>query len=354
VNKLEKPIISVIMSVYNTPEKYLRESIESILNQSFRNFEFIIINDGSSKENVNVIKSYEDKRIKLINNTINVGLTKSLNIGISNARGKYIARMDSDDISISNRFEKQLEYMEKNEDVIVLGGFAIELGNNLNLNGNILDDFEKTKIRLLFYNATFPHATAFIRKEALDKHKLNYDENILKAQDYALWADCLKYGKIASISEVLILYRIHENQITNKNKGEQSNFSNIIKLNQLRNFCNILTPAEEKEFLNLMDYKISSSINEYKVIKKLLKYNKKNNYFNAQLFEKELLMIWIIKALKRLRYFKKLDFIKLFTLRIFLPSNIIYFINYFIVGKVKRKFLSNKLRNKYRKYISEY
>ena len=103
------PKISVIMTVYNTEEKYLREAIESVLNQTFSDFEFIIVDDGSTNNAVEVVKSYRDERIKLVLNGKNLGMAKSSNIGLEMAQGEYIARMDSDDISLPERFEKQVE-----------------------------------------------------------------------------------------------------------------------------------------------------------------------------------------------------------------------------------------------------
>ena len=108
---MTKDLISVVMSNYNTEESYLRASIESILNQTYENFEFIIVDDCSTDNSIDVIESYSDKRIKLIKNKENMGLTKSLNVAIKEAKGEFIARMDADDISLPQRFEKQVEFL---------------------------------------------------------------------------------------------------------------------------------------------------------------------------------------------------------------------------------------------------
>ena len=120
-----KPLISVVMSVYNG-EKYLKRSIDSILNQTFKDFEFIIINDGSTDKSLEIIKSYDDDRIVLIDQE-NKGLTKSLNIGIKTASGKYIARQDADDVSLPDRLKKQVDFLEVREDVVLLGCRAYEV-----------------------------------------------------------------------------------------------------------------------------------------------------------------------------------------------------------------------------------
>lgn len=116
--------VTVLMSVYNTPLKQLKEAIESILNQTYKNFEFLIIDDGSKRECVDFIKSYKDKRINLVQNKINLGLERSLNRGLDIAKGKYIVRMDTDDIAYKERIYKQLEFIEKNPQYSIVGSRA--------------------------------------------------------------------------------------------------------------------------------------------------------------------------------------------------------------------------------------
>ncbi len=120
VSMKEKPRVTVLMSVYNG-EKYLREAIDSILNQTFKDFEFLIIDDGSTDSSADIIRSYTDFRIRLIQNEKNIGLTRSLNKGLKLAKGEYIARMDVDDISLPIRFEKQVSFLDKYEDVKLVG-----------------------------------------------------------------------------------------------------------------------------------------------------------------------------------------------------------------------------------------
>ena len=134
---MSSPAISVIMSVYND-EKYLAKSIESILNQTYSDFEFIIINDGSTDKSMEIIDRYknEDKRVVVVNQE-NMGLTKSLNKAIKLSKGKYIARMDSDDISVSNRLEKQIEFLKHNKDYALVGTNIVKINisdNELEIN----------------------------------------------------------------------------------------------------------------------------------------------------------------------------------------------------------------------------
>jgi glycosyltransferase involved in cell wall biosynthesis len=147
------PRISVVMSVYNG-EKYLRQAIESILQQTYTDFEFIIIDDGSTDSSREIIQSYDDKRIRLVINEQNIGLTKSLNKGIRLAKGEFIARMDADDISLPQRFEKQVAYLDSHPEVGVLGTYANIIDHRGKIINNIIFPTEHETIlwtMLLFY-----------------------------------------------------------------------------------------------------------------------------------------------------------------------------------------------------------
>lgn len=210
------PPVSVIMPVYNS-EKYLQESIESILNQTFKDFEFIIINDGSTDKSLAIINSYnkQDNRIKLITR-INKGLVYSLNEALKVSQGTFIARMDSDDISLPRRFETQLKYMHNNPDVDLLATCIEVFGtaNGLqkkrrlkNYNTVIKDnDLEKTLLR----DNVICHPSVMIRKDSIIKLPEIYREKRKYNQDYDLWVRMLKEGMtIRKLKEVLLKYRLH-------------------------------------------------------------------------------------------------------------------------------------------------
>ena len=145
--------IGVIMPVYNTPAAFLSEALDSILAQSFENFEFLILDDCSSNgETLDCLHSIHDCRVKIIRNPVNQGITKTLNIGLKASRGKFVARMDSDDISLPERFVKQLAFMEEHPDVILCGSSVKTFGDRNQIWQVDTDDQELYKIRLLFYN----------------------------------------------------------------------------------------------------------------------------------------------------------------------------------------------------------
>ena len=180
--------ISVVMSTYNTPVPILKEAVESILQQTLTDFEFIIIDDGSTDDSRDYLATLQDNRIRLIRNSENIGLTKSLNIGLKAAKGKYIARMDSDDISLPTRFEKQYDYMEHHPNVIMCGSRVSFIGDKKGTSGGKwrrkFENMDDYRVKLLFANPGPPHPTFFMRHETLKRHGIMYDENLRYAQDY--------------------------------------------------------------------------------------------------------------------------------------------------------------------------
>lgn len=216
------PKISVIMSVYNG-QKYLKEAIESILNQTFKDFEFLIINDGSTDKTPEILEKYkrQDRRIKIINNAKNIGLTKSLNKGINIARGEYIARMDADDISLPERLEKQINFLDSHSEIGLLGAAYFEINEKGEIIGKKIfpvSDQELRK-RLIRFNPFF-HASIMIRKKILNEVG-GYNEEIKRAQDYELWFRIAKKTKIANLPEPLMKRRYTKENISVKNENEQ-------------------------------------------------------------------------------------------------------------------------------------
>lgn len=225
--KNKQSMISVIMSVYNS-EKYLKESIESILTQTYKNFEFIIIDDGSTDNSLNVISQYkkEDNRIKVITRE-NRGLVYSLNEGIALAKGEYIARMDGDDISINYRLEKQLSFLEENEDISILGSSIYVFGNrDIEQMGKSEKWFEQKLAqqdleKIFLHACAIPHPTIMMRKSIFNVLK-GYKDDFKTAEDYDLWLRAIKNGlKIAKLDDKLLRYRVHD---TSKTSKEESNF----------------------------------------------------------------------------------------------------------------------------------
>lgn len=210
--------ISVLLPVFNS-EQYLKDTINSVLSQTFTDFELIIINDGSTDASESIIKSYSDERILLVNNEENLGLIKTLNKGLGICRGKYIVRMDSDDIMIETRLEDQFKFMEKHPEIIASGTALRRIGR---LSGSYFPPKTDKLIReTLFLGSPIPHPTAIIRREILCKYNIEYDINYLHLEDYELWYKLSSYGKLANLNKRLLLYRISETQISTKYNNKQ-------------------------------------------------------------------------------------------------------------------------------------
>ena len=217
---MSKPLVSVVMSVYNG-ERYLREAIGSILNQTFRDFEFLMINDGSSDRTAEILKDYNINRIKIIKNERNIGLTKSLNKGLRIARGEYIARQDADDVSAPDRLEKEVNFLETHRDYAVVGTFVKILNEDSEVIGLLDRLTADTQIRkCLGTDNCITHGSTMIRKKCL----LNvgfYDESIARAQDYELWLRLSEKYRLANIPEYLYMWRKHDENIEAKHIEEQ-------------------------------------------------------------------------------------------------------------------------------------
>lgn len=216
------PTISVLMPVYNTPIPFLREAVQSILDQSYQDFEFLIVDDGSTGETRQYLEQLHDPRIRLIRNEKNLGITKALNIGLRAAQGRYIARMDGDDVSYPERLEKQLAFMRSNPDVVVCGSRLLTEDNKTTRLDVCSESREQYRVRLLFSNPGPAHSTAFIDREVLCANSIEYDEKLVYAQDYGLWSTLISYGRICILPEILLLRRRGDDSITVRHRAEQS------------------------------------------------------------------------------------------------------------------------------------
>lgn len=212
--------ISVLMPVYNTEEIFLKEAIESILNQTYKDFEFIIINDGSTNNAEDVILSYNDERINYIKNEKNLGLIKTLNKGLNLAKGEYIARMDSDDISLPERFEKQVKFLDENPEIGVLGTWFKCFPSNRIV--KTYTEHKDIKESMLVSSNNIGHPTVMIRNSVIKEFNAKYDENSLYVEDYALWLFLINKVKFGNIGEILLDYRMHKDSICKTNTIPQS------------------------------------------------------------------------------------------------------------------------------------
>lgn len=246
------PKVTVLMSVFNG-ERYLKEAIDSILNQTFTDFEFLIINDSSTDKSRDIITQYDDSRIILVDNETNLGLTKSLNKGIDLTRGEYIARMDSDDISLPDRLAKQVKFMDANPDIGVCGTWIQSIGLDNEKVISFPTDPAAIHCALIFQNPLI-HPSVLVNNKLLKSHNLNYNQNFLKAQDYELWTRCCQFFHLANLNEVLLQYRYHTGQITSKNRVEQQGYAELARKQLLERLGLNITKEDFNVHLKLCNH----------------------------------------------------------------------------------------------------
>jgi glycosyltransferase involved in cell wall biosynthesis len=282
------PKITVLLPVYNC-ELYVQTAVESILNQSYTDFEFLIIDDASTDTTVSIIKKIDDSRIQLIEKPVNSGYTNSLNYGLQLAKGEYIARMDGDDISYPERFAKQIAYLEAHPEVVVCGtGYKI-IGNDKRI--TIPEGHEAIKIGLLWGNC-ISHPSVMIRKKVLDDYAIQYDVTREPAEDYAIWVRLLSLGKLHNLQEVLLEYRLYGNQVSQKRAEEQKK-NDIATKFQLLQYLEVQWNDSEFEFLERQFGKTEvvsfKNLNVFKQIQKKLEIANISGFFESKKFNQYLL-----------------------------------------------------------------
>lgn len=213
---MSKPLVSVIMPVWNCAS-YIEEAINSILQQTFNDFEFIIIDDASTDGTNEILKKYSDPRIKYILKEINQGVSSAVNDGFRLAQGKYIARIDGDDIAVKERFEKQVKVLENNPKIVVCGSLIQYLGGS-NKVVEHKENHNEIIAELLISCSICMGASMFRREELLGYF---YDENRNSGEDYDFWTRVAWLGEMYNIQEVLLLYRVHSNQASIAHKPQQ-------------------------------------------------------------------------------------------------------------------------------------
>ena len=215
----KKPLISVIIPVYNA-NGYLFDAVNSILNQTYKNLEIIIVDDGSTDNTPKILKniSKKDKRIKIITNKRNLNIARSLNHAVKIAKGNYIARMDADDISLPNRLEIQMKYLLKHSEVVILGGQCKTIDTNNKLIGHKYFPISDIDIKsALYYENPIQHPTIIFNKKLIPKNFSWYNPELPPAEDYDLFFRLAKYGKFHNLNKFVLKYRQYIGSSTFKN-----------------------------------------------------------------------------------------------------------------------------------------
>lgn len=224
--------LTVLMTVRNG-EIFLRKSIESILNQSYQNFKFLILDNASTDNSKEIIKSYSDSRVDLVELKEDIGQVAALQMGLDICQTKYIARMDADDISMPDRFAKQILFLERNPEVGVCGTFAIVFSDTKELFFSWPTEADDIKVKLHF-ECCLAHPTVIIRREFFIKFNLNYNARLKHSYDWDLWQRCSRYFPLANIPEFLLRYRLSRQSESFRTRHLQKSVADLLDHETLR------------------------------------------------------------------------------------------------------------------------
>lgn len=321
------PLVSVIMPVYNC-EGFVREAVDSILQQSFSDFEFFIIDDASKDSTASIIQSYNDPRIQFIRKPVNTGYTDSLNMGLKLATGTYIARMDGDDIASPDRFELQVAALKADPGIVVCGTGIEIIGTGEQVMMPVNN--EEIKVRLLTLSC-LAHPTVMFKRSFVLDNGLSYNKSREPAEDYDLWVRILKKGgMLTNIAQPLLRYRVHVNQTSHQRQVIAQESALITKAELL---SSIVSLAAARKF-----YGIATVINSKKVDKEIAylhwldnenKYLVKRNQ-EKQFFDQQRLQAFLDENRKKVirivfLHSKKYNFKKLFVFIKYIRNNPGYF-----------------------------
>lgn len=247
------PKVSVLIPTYNTKEAWLKESIESILSQTYQDFEIIILDDGSKISPENLIKSFNDERIKFYKNEKNLGIGKTRNKLLELANGKYGAFQDSDDISLPKRLEKQVEFLENNPNFSGVSAWMKTFPN-----GKVLKNIQEPKIIDFLYSCNFSQGCAMLKLEDFKKNNLIFDDSFTTSEDYDLWTRAIEKLKLYNIQEVLLKYRRNPNSLVHTKHDEITKNDKIIKQNLLDKLT--LNQSLQKDLIKFISKKSQKKI----------------------------------------------------------------------------------------------
>lgn len=306
------PRVSVLMPVYNASQ-FLKQAIDSIIAQILPDWELVIINDGSTDKSKSIIEEYNDRRIRYYENESNLGLIETLNKGFSLCSGEFIARMDADDISLSERLEKQVLFMQNNPHYAMCGGQAQIVDNNGTIKGKIFNlcDNDYLKINLLF-SVPFVHPSVMIRSDIAKQYQ--FDKSFKHAEDYDLWCRIANNYKVANIADTILQYRWHTTNVSVANAKEQDEVKATIIKRELALLE--ISPSEEELQLHKISFsqynakegakpkKFSDFEGLSNWFKKIIGQNKIHKKYNNQALTAYLWSRWIVICIAQKRYLK--------------------------------------------------
>jgi glycosyltransferase involved in cell wall biosynthesis len=254
-----EPTVTILMPVHNG-EKYLQTAINSILNQTFADYEFIIIDDCSTDSSWDIMNSYKDKRIRLFRNKKRGGASITRNIGLKLSNGEYIALMDADDLSMPNRLAYQVSFMKSRPDIGICGTWARSIGKEKRI---MRCPVRSDDIRIgLLFNNCFINTSVILRNEYFKRHNLLFKPFIEPAEDYELWVRCSKLFNMGNIPKVLVNYRVHEKQASNQKKDKQALITKSVREGQVKSL-GLNASEEELALFNRYAWQNYDNVRQY-------------------------------------------------------------------------------------------
>lgn len=299
------------MPVYNA-ELYIAQAIESIITQTFTDWELILINDGSTDRSEAIISKYKDNRIYYLKNTENIGLIKTLNRGIDYCGGEYIARMDADDISFCDRLEKQVGFLDKHPSHIMCGTNALVINNFNDVTGRIRNLASNNLLQInLLFSDPFVHPSMMIRRNILIENR--YDERYKHVEDYELWCRIANLGEIANLKKELFLYRWHNSNVSVLNADTQSKLKDKIIADGLKDLG--IQPSDEELYCHKITFQLYAlgkkqevSIDQFDNVaawfSKLIRQNKMKRKYSQSDFIAFLWSRWAVLCISQKKYSK--------------------------------------------------
>ncbi|PZP50921.1 MAG: hypothetical protein DI598_04435 [Pseudopedobacter saltans] len=292
------PSISILIPVYNGA-LFIQESLDSLYAQTFQDFEIVIMDDGSTDNTAEIIQSQKSDKIRYFNNGSNLGIIDTLNKGISLCFGRYIARMDADDIAYPERLDRQWHYMESNPDTVLLGSSIIRFSDKYSVNDLRGGNDNNIRAKLLFDTA-INHPSAIIRANTLKEYGLKYSKKYLHAEDYGLWVELSRYGKIANLDDVLLKYRMHGNNISMKFNALQYQTMDFIRKMLFHEFwtkIGLSNPMWEQRYAGLSGkttIEIGDVLEMSNLLNELIDANEKSNVYDQKYLKKHASWFWYV------------------------------------------------------------
>jgi hypothetical protein len=297
-SSLAQPLVSVIIPVYNAAA-YVESALGSIMMQTYQNLEILVFNDGSTDNSAKIVAALaaRDSRIVFHDSSINYGYVKHLNKGLVEARGKYIARMDADDIALPERIARQVAYLEAHDEIGACGSWFNIVGRP-----DIVEKPASTPVAMrysILANSPMAHPTVVMRADVLREHRLCYDSTYMPAEDYQLWYRISQVSQLANVPEVLLSYRHHAGQISSHKTDLQRACADRTRLEQLVSVGFVLTTDEQRIYCQLVDNVTRTlAVTDYgkmkAVMDKLVLQNRKLKAFPEAEFEAFVHQSWLI------------------------------------------------------------